>query len=115
LQGDHSIRALNGMWFCHTRPEDIDLFYLPYGLRQDRIARWLTGTVSAQRAATAAQKIATRGEIGGSGWSIEAPEPGRQREDLDRSPFATAALTSLRKERLNMCRPMKPAIPGFLP
>ena len=20
LQGDHSIRALNGMWFCHTRP-----------------------------------------------------------------------------------------------
>jgi hypothetical protein len=70
LQGDHSIRALNGMWFCHTRPEDVDLFYLPYGLRQDRIARWLTGTVSAQRAATAAQKIATRGEIGGSGWSI---------------------------------------------
>jgi len=70
LQGDHSIRALNGMWFCHTRPQNVDLFYLPYGLRQDRIARWLTGTVSAQRAATAAQKIATRGEIGGSGWSI---------------------------------------------
>src|SRR5262249_17849941 len=58
------------MWFCHNRPEDVDLFYLPYGLRQDRIARWLTGTVSGQRAATAAQKIATRGEIGGSGWSI---------------------------------------------
>src|SRR6516165_459338 len=44
-----------------------------------------------------------------------APEPGRQREDLDRSPFATSALTSLRKERLNMCRPMKLAIRGFLP
>ena len=60
----------DALWFCHTRPEDVDLFYLPYSLRQDRIARWLTGTVSAQRAATAAQKIATRGEIGGSGWSI---------------------------------------------
>jgi hypothetical protein len=74
------------------------------------MARWLTGTVSAQRAATAAQKIATRGEIGGSGWSI-----GGLNLDANRSPFASAALTSLRKERLNMCRPMKPAIPGFLP
>jgi hypothetical protein len=27
----------------------------------------------------------------------------------------TLALTSFRKERLNMCRPMKTAIPGFLP
>jgi hypothetical protein len=33
-----------------------------------------------------------------------------------RSPKGiTRALTSLRKERLNMCRPMKTAIPGFLP
>ena len=102
------------MCFCHTRPEDVDLFYLPYGLRQDRIARWLTGTVSAQRAATVAQKIATRGEIGGSGWSIGHLNLDANEKTLI-SPFATSALTSLRKERLNMCRPMKTAIPGFPP
>src|SRR5262245_36206195 len=27
-KGDHSIRALNGMRFWHTRPEDLDLFLL---------------------------------------------------------------------------------------
>src|SRR5262245_2877177 len=97
------------MWFCHTRPEDVDLFYLPYGLRQDRIARWLTGTVTGGH----------RGAKNRDAWRdrrirlvYRAPEPGRQREDLDRSPFATSALTSLRKERLNMCRPVKLAIPG---
>ena len=35
--------------------------------------------------------------------------------DVSDAKGITRALTSLRKERLNMCRPMKTAIPGFLP
>ncbi|HEU4356870.1 MAG TPA: hypothetical protein VFR54_00285, partial [Xanthobacteraceae bacterium] len=38
------------------------LFYLPYGLRQEPHRPLADGQISAQRAATAAQKIATRGE-----------------------------------------------------
>src|SRR5262245_53129912 len=95
LQADHSIRALNGMWFWHTRPEDVDLFFTYLTVcGRNRIARGLTGRMSAQAGATAAQKnlIAVRSPKG-----------------------ITPALTSLRKERLNMCRPMNTAIPGFLP
>jgi hypothetical protein len=44
--------------------------------------------MSAQRAATAAQKIATRGEMSGIRLVHRAPELGRQRGNLDRSPFA---------------------------
>src|ERR1700745_3683524 len=92
LQGDHSIRALNGMWFCHTRPEDVDLFlltyfYLPFFTYltvcgRNRIARWLTGTISAQRAATAAQKIATRGEMRGTSWFIGRPSSDANEQTL---------------------------------
>jgi len=35
--------------------------------------------------------------------------------DVPDAKGITRALTSLRKERLNMCHPMKTAIPGFLP
>jgi len=44
--------------------------------------------MSAQRAATAAPKIATRGEMSGIRLAHRAPELGRQRGNLDRSPFA---------------------------
>ena len=45
--------------------------------------------MSAQRAAaTAAQKIATRGEMSGIRLVHRAPELGRRRGNLDRSPFA---------------------------
>jgi hypothetical protein len=74
--------------------------------------------MSAQRAAIAAQKIATRGEMSGIRLVHRAPDLDANEETLIavRSPKGiTAALTSLRKERLNMCRPMKTAIPGFLP
>src|SRR5262249_9874196 len=44
--------------------------------------------MSAQRAAIAAQKIATRGEMSGIRLVHRAPELGCQRGNLDRSPFA---------------------------
>src|SRR5262249_62116340 len=44
--------------------------------------------MSAQRAAIAAQKIATRGEMSGIRLLHRAPQLGRQRGNLDRSPFA---------------------------
>jgi len=44
--------------------------------------------MSTQRAATAAQKIATRGEMSGIRLVHRAPELGRRRGNLDRSPFA---------------------------
>ena len=39
----------------------------------------------------------------------------RSKQPIKRQEGVTRALTSLRKERLNMCRPMKTAIPSFLP
>jgi hypothetical protein len=74
--------------------------------------------MSAQQAATAVQKIATRGEMSGIRLVHRAPNLDANKETLIavRSPNGISpALTSLRKERLNMCRPMKTAIPGFLP
>jgi len=61
----------------------------------NRIARWLTGIMSAQRAATAAPKIATRGEMRGIRLVHRAPELGRQRGNLDRSPFAEGITPAL--------------------
>jgi hypothetical protein len=46
--------------------------------------------MSAQRAATAAQKIAKRGEMSGIRLVHRAAKLGRQRGNLDRSPFAEA-------------------------
>jgi hypothetical protein len=84
----------------------------------NRIARWLTGIMSAQRAATAAPKIATRGEMRGIRLVHRAPELGRQRGNLDRSPFAEGDHSSvdiIAKRAVECVPPMKTAIPGFLP
>src|SRR5262249_39964363 len=44
--------------------------------------------MSARRAATAVQKVATRGEMSGIRLVHRAPQLRRQRGNLDRSPFA---------------------------
>src|SRR5262245_37678217 len=97
------------MWFCQTRPGEVDLFLPTLDCGRNRIARWLTDTMSAQ--AGGLRGAETR-RVASERISLvhRAPERGCQRGNLDRSPYAqeiTPALTSLRKERLNMCRPMK--------
>jgi hypothetical protein len=72
--------------------------------------------MSAQRAATAAPKIATRGEMSGIRLVHRAPELGRG--NLDRSPFAEGDHSSvdiIAKRAVEYVPPMKTAIPGFLP
>src|SRR5262245_62616032 len=76
------------MWFCHTRPEDVDLFFL-------------RSAAGPHRALADGHSVGAAGGHRGAknrdAWRdrrirliYRAPEPGRQREDLDRSPFATS-------------------------
>jgi hypothetical protein len=71
--------------------------------------------MSAQRAATAAQKLRRVARLAGSGWSNGRPNLEANEETLIaiRLPkVLTPALTLLRKEQLNMCRPMKQRCPA---
>src|SRR6516165_10588389 len=73
------------MWFCHTRPEDVDLFLLT-----------LRSAAGPHRALADGHSVGAAGGHRGAknrdAWRdrrirlvYRAPEPGRQREDLDQS------------------------------